>query len=140
MSCCFSHVLVLLDCSPVDDAIVNRVVKLVSCSGIRVTLAHVVHSHTLDQDRDLREKCATCLAERLAQFKGAGIDAASLMLSGEPEVEIVRAIEAGDYDLVALATHGHKAFMDVLYGSVSDHLKHSVDIPILMVRGSRSES
>ena len=59
-----------------------------------------------------------------------------MIFSGEPEIELVKEIETGKYDLVALATHGHKIFADILYGSVSDHLKHRVDVPILLVHGS----
>ena len=66
------------------------------------------------------------------------IEAETLLLSGEPEVELEKEIKTEKYDLVAMATHGHKAFSDILLGSVSDHLKHTIDVPILMVRGKQA--
>ncbi|MFA6857562.1 MAG: universal stress protein [Treponema sp.] len=131
----FSNILVLLDCSPVDDAVVNEVLRIASCGNVRITLVHVVHSHTLDQDRALRKKSGECMSERVRQFSSASVKAEPLFLSGEPETELARHINAGTYDLVAMATHGHKLFQDVLLGSVSDYLKHTVNVPLLMVRG-----
>jgi universal stress protein A len=133
--CPFSNILVLLDCSPVDDAVVNEVLRIAACGKVSVTLVHVVHSHTLDQDRALREKSEECMSARVRQFAAASVHAEPLFLSGEPETELARHINAGTYDLVAMATHGHKVFQDILLGSVSDYLKHSVDAPLLMVRG-----
>ena len=78
-----------------------------------------------------------CMAARKAELEAAGVETETLILSGEPEIELVKEIETGEYDLVALATHGHKLLADILFGSVSDHLKHEVDIPILLVRGTR---
>jgi len=136
MNCMFSHILVLLDCTPVDDAIVSKILDMVTGQNCKVTLVHVVHSHTIDQDRVFKKKTDDCISERIAQFVAAGINVTSLILSGEPEIELVKEINKGTYDLVAMATHGHKFFSDVLYGSVSDHLKHEVAVPLLLVRGT----
>jgi Universal stress protein UspA and related nucleotide-binding proteins len=133
--CPFSNILVLLDCSPVDDAVVNEVLRIVSGADVRVTLVHVVHSHTLDQDRALRAKSEACMTARVRRFAEASVNAEPLLLSGEPETELARHINEGTYDLVAMATHGHKALQDVLLGSVSDYLKHTVTVPLLLVRG-----
>lgn len=59
-----------------------------------------------------------------------------LLLSGEPEIELEKEINQGTYDLVAMGTHGHKRLGDMLYGSVSHHLKHTIEIPLLMVKSS----
>jgi universal stress protein A len=133
--CPFSHILLLLDCSLVDHAIIPKIIDMSRCGNARVTLAHVVHSHTIDQDRALKTKADRFLEPVLKQFRDAGINAEKLLLSGEPEKELVKEIGEGDYDLVAMATHGHKTFSDILFGSVSDYLKHETDVPLLMVRG-----
>ncbi len=43
-------------------------------------------------------------------------------------------IETGEYDLVAMATHGHNFFGDILFGSVSDSLKHKINVPLLLLK------
>ena len=132
----YHRILVLLDCSEVDDAIVCHIKDLARSEEASVVLVHVVHSHTLDQDRVLREKALSCMTQRKSELQDAGVSSETLILSGEPEIELVKEIETGTYDLVALATHGHKVFADILFGSVSDHLKHRVEVPILLVRGA----
>jgi universal stress protein A len=134
----FSHILVLVDCSSADDAIFDLVIRLADGSPTKVTLVHVVHSHTLDQDRALKKQAVDCLGKVLEKFDGAGIEADELLLSGEPETELEKEINKGDYDLIAMGTHGHKGFTDALYGSVSRYLKHAVAVPLLMVKNSKS--
>lgn len=131
----FSHILVLIDCSYADKAIIELVLKLLEGSRTDVTLVHVVHSHTLDQDRALKDQADTCLEEIYTRFLAAQAgEVTKLLLSGEPEVELEKEINQGPYDLVAMGTHGHKGFGDLLYGSVSHHLKHTVKTPLLMVK------
>jgi universal stress protein A len=135
----YRTILVPLDCSEVDDAVVCHVAVLAKEVGAKVVLAHVVHSHTLDQDRALKEKADACAERHARTLSGEGLSVETRMLSGEPEIELVKEIRGGDYDLVAMATHGHKFFSDLLFGSVSDHLKHEVSIPILLIRGTKCE-
>ncbi len=132
----YAKILVPLDCSPVDDAILCHVARLAKAEGSTVVLCHVVHSHTLDQDRVLRERAEEHFQRRKAELDADGVPVELLLLSGEPEVELVKEVNGGDYDLVALATHGHKFFSDILFGSVSKHLKHEVSTPILLIRGN----
>jgi len=56
------------------------------------------------------------------------------MPCGEPGEQILKEIEKGDYDLVAMATHGHKFPGDLLFGSVSNILKHKICIPLLRLK------
>lgn len=133
----YKKILVTLDCSPVDDAIVGHIILLAKAVGSSVILAHVVHSHTIDQDRALKEKATACLSSRKKEFAESGIPVSTVILSGEPEIELAKEIESNDYDLIAMATHGHKLFSDLLFGSVTDYLKHKISVPILLIDGSK---
>ena len=53
--------------------------------------------------------------------------------SGEPDKQILQEIQDGDYDLVAMATHGHSTFGQILFGSVSKTLKKQISIPLLLL-------
>ena len=133
----FSHILVLIDCSPADTAIIDLVIKLLDGSKTNVTLVHVVHSHTLDQDRALKEQADICLKDVFEKFLSIHAGSVNkLLLSGEPEIELEKEINQGNYDLIAMGTHGHKGLGDLLYGSVSHHLKHTVDVPLLLVKSA----
>lgn len=133
----YKKILVAMDCTSVDDAIIEHVSALALQNNAQIYLLHVVHSHTLDQDRALRELAETSLKSHYEVLKGRGIDASILIKSGEPDTEILAEIEGKDYDLVAMATHGHSFIGDILFGSVSRTLKHRISIPLLLIGPGR---
>ena len=133
----YRKILVAMDCSSVDDAIVAHVSDLALQNNAQVYLLHVVHSHTLDQDRVLREQAEASLNTTCGLLKAEGLKAHVLIRSGEPDAEILEEIEGKDYDLVAMATHGHTFIGDFLFGSVSRTLKHKISVPLLLIGPGR---
>ena len=133
----YREILVAMDCSPVDDAIIGHVTALALQNEARIHLIHVVHSHTLDQERALRERAEKDLSARCALLEEKGIAVRKVIRSGEPDAEILKEIEAADYDLVAMATHGHSYIGDLLFGSVSRTLKHKISVPLLLIGPGR---
>ena len=129
----YKKILVAMDCSPVDDTIIEHVSDLALQNNAQVYLLHVVHSHTLDQDRALRELADTSLKSRCEILQARGIETHIVIRSGEPDAKILEEIEGKDYDLVAMATHGHSFMGDILFGSVSRTLKHRISIPLLLI-------
>ena len=131
----YENILVLLDCSPVDDAIISHIKKLARHHNSRVHLFHVIHAHTLDQERMMTARLEQCFsrASRLLEEEGISVDYSST--EGEPAEEVLMKASQPTWDLVAMATHGHKAISDFILGSVSDVLKHKLNKPLLMIRG-----
>lgn len=129
----YKNILVTMDCSPVDDAVIEHVSALALQNNARVSLVHVVHSHTIDQDRALRESAEAALKARQEILEAQGIEARIIIRSGEPETEILSEIAGGGYDLVAMATHGHSFIGSILFGSVSRTLKHRIRTPLLLI-------
>ena len=129
----YKKILVAMDCSSVDDAIIEHVSALALQNKAQVFLIHVVHSHTLDQDRVLHAQAKACLKSRCKTLQAQGIEPHIVIRSGEPDKELLKEIEGKDYDLVAMATHGHSFVGDFLLGSVSRTLKHKISIPLLLI-------
>jgi nucleotide-binding universal stress UspA family protein len=129
----YEKILVTMDCSSVDDVIIEHVSALAIQNEAQVSLLHVVHSHTLDQDRALREAAEASLKSRCEALRARGIETRVVIRSGEPDAEILKEIEGTDYDLVAMATHGHSFLGDILFGSVSRTLKHRIRVPLLLI-------
>ncbi|MBK5200101.1 MAG: universal stress protein [Spirochaetaceae bacterium] len=133
----FENILLLIDCSPADHEVIKVIKKMMDGADSKLTLVHVIHSHTLDQQTALRKKATEYLESYKEDFINSGIkNTSKLFLSGEPEVQLIKEINEGNYDLVAMGTHGHKGFQDLLYGSVSTSLKHHIKTPLLLVKGS----
>lgn len=133
----YKKILVTMDCSPVDDVIIQHVSALALQNRAQVCLLHVVHSHTLDQDRVLLRMAEEALDSRRQLLEGRGIDVNVVIRSGEPDTEILEEIDEGGYDLVAMATHGHTFIGDFVFGSVSRTLKHRIRVPLLLIGPER---
>ena len=54
---------------------------------------------------------------------------------GEPVREITKRIQEKGCDLVAMGTHGHRGMADLFLGSTASPVQHSVDVPVLLLRG-----
>ncbi|MFA9424335.1 MAG: universal stress protein [Sedimentibacter sp.] len=130
----YHKILVTIDCSPVDETVLKHVAALAIQNEAIVYLLHVVHSHTLDQNRDLTQIAEIALSKYSQQLRDQGISVEVLLRSGEPETEIFKEIQQQDFDLVAMGTHGHSLLESALYGSVSRSLKYRISIPLLLIR------
>jgi len=133
----YKKILVTIDCSDVDEAIIKHVSALAIQNRAKVYLLHVIHSHTLDQHRTLSEKAEICLESHRIRLENLKIDVYKVIREGEPDIQILDEIENNDYDLVAMATHGHTFIGDLLFGSVSKSLKHKIKIPLLLLKRDR---
>ncbi len=133
----YKKILVAIDCSDVDEAIINHITLVARQNQAEVYLLHVLHAHSLDQKRVLRRRAEEILQAYRQRLRAQGIETFTRLKNGEPEEEILAEIAAGDYDLAAMATHGHGFLGDLLFGSVSDTLKHHIKIPLLLLRGGK---
>lgn len=133
----YKKILVAMDCSPVDKVIIEHVSALAVQNQAQVYLLHVIHSHTLDQDRALRERAEAAMQSSFETLEAQQIETHIIIRSGDPDKQILKEIKGSDYDLVAMATHGHSFFGDLLFGSVSRTLKHKISVPLLLISGSR---
>lgn len=131
----YKKILVAADCSSVDEPVIEHVARLALQNHAEVVLLRVVHSHTLDQDRALRNEAESHLEAYRRRLDARGVAVDVHIRAGEPADEVLAEIAENDYDLVAMGTHGHGFFADILFGSVSDTLKHKIDVPLLLLKG-----
>ena len=130
----YKNILVTIDCSPVDNAIIQHVALLAAQNRATVCLLRVIHAHTIDQRRVLHAQADVCLEKHSEELRMQGVDVRKLICDGEPDEQILKEIETGGYDLVAMALHGHKFPGDFLFGSISEILKHKISIPLLLIK------
>jgi nucleotide-binding universal stress UspA family protein len=138
----YRHVLVPLENSGFDDAILNHVRALALLCQARVTLIHVadgfaarnLHALKLRESEEMRAD-REYLDLRAAQLAAAELDVDSVLASGDPATEICAAADREQCDLIAMATHGHGFLNDVVRGSVANQVRHKSMVPVLLVRG-----
>ncbi|HEX2723727.1 MAG TPA: universal stress protein [Gemmatimonadaceae bacterium] len=139
----YRKILMPVENSPYDDAIVDHVRELARMCKSYVVLIHVADGFAARNisQLDLREseemKKDRAYIERLsAELEATGIDADAVLASGDPAKEIALAALREGCDLIAMATHGHKFIGDMIHGSVSHAVRHASTVPVLLVRGS----
>jgi nucleotide-binding universal stress UspA family protein len=69
-------------------------------------------------------------SERLSM---SGLKVRTLILEGNPPDQIRTVVSTGDYDLIAMATHGRSGFRRWVMGSFAERILHSSPIPIFVV-------
>ena len=138
----YKRILVPVENSPYDAAILEHVRALAKLCRASVVLIHVADGFAARNAKqlDLREseemrKDREYLEKLAGDLERDGIDADSILAGGEPSKEIVKVADSEKVDLIAMSTHGHRFVKDVLYGSVANEVRHITRIPVLLVRG-----
>jgi len=137
----YSRILVTLEHSKSDAAILTHVRGLAKFCGASVVLIHVAdgwaarnvkelslrESEEIRGDREYIERCRV-------ELEADGIPTEAVLASGNPSEEIVAAAERERVDLIAMATHGHRFLNDLIRGTVANEVRHRTLVPVLLVR------
>jgi nucleotide-binding universal stress UspA family protein len=143
----FSRILVALDHSKADAALLPRVRALARLTHARILLLHVStgwaaqwqqelnlsDSEEIQEDRDYLEDISRKLREE-------GFEVETVHALGRPPEEILKVARSKNCDLIAMTTHGHRLLSDIIYGETIEKVRHESEIPIFLVRaGAREE-
>ena len=137
----YRRILVAIENSPADQAIVNHVCALALHTGAELHLVHVAdgwaarnfdqlqlrESEEMKGDRDYLDRLARELTAK-------GLTVSTELAMGDPATELIRLAEARGVDLLAMSTHGHRFFNDLVRGTTVNHVRHLVKIPVLLLR------
>ena len=140
----YKRILVPLEHSEYDAAIIRHVRGLAKFTGASVVLIHVADGFAARNVRQLNLRESEemrvdrqYLDETCASLTADGIRTESLLAGGDPSKEITDAAAREGCDLIAMSTHGHRFIKDMIYGSVANEVRHLSRVPVLMVRGER---
>jgi len=135
----YGTILVTLDGTPSDRAIIEHIKRLAKLANSRLVLLHVADgwaARTYGRDavsREIAEDTAYLETVR-AEFQSAGIPAQAELAFGDPSKEIIKWVQQKGCDLVAMSTHGHRFLADVCLGTTANRVQHSVSAPVLLLR------
>lgn len=135
----YKKILVTLDGTPTDRAIIEHIKGLARQLGSRVVLLHVASGvpariHGPDASGREVEKGAAFIEQVRAEFAQAGISAEAQLAYGEPGKEIINWVNKNHCDLVAMSTHGHQFVADLVLGTTAFRVQHSLSVPVLLLR------
>lgn len=135
----YKTILVTVDGTPTDRAIIEHVKRLAKLAHSRVVVLHVADgwaarqygpdavSPEISEDTDYLQKVGT-------EFQEAGIPAETELAYGDPAREIVKWVEQKGCDLVAMSTHGHRFLADLFLGTTATRVQHKISVPVLLLR------
>jgi nucleotide-binding universal stress UspA family protein len=135
----YRKILVTLDATPTDRAIIEHIKDLAKMMDSRVTLLHVADGWAarmygadavgpeVSEDKAYLQKVKT-------EFESAGIPTEAALAYGDPASEIIKWVQKEGCDLVAMSTHGHRLIGDLIYGTTAPRVQHSVSVPVLLLR------
>jgi nucleotide-binding universal stress UspA family protein len=137
----YRRILVAIENSPADQAIVEHVRQLAAQTGAELHLVHVAdgwaarnfdrlqlrESEEMKSDRDYLAKLASVLSAH-------GLTVSTELAMGDPADELIRLSEERGADLLAMSTHGHRFLNDLVRGTTVNKVRHLVKIPVLLVR------
>src|SRR5437870_13456496 len=135
----YGTILVTLDGTSTDRAIIDHIKQLAQLAHSRVVLLHVADgwaARTYGPDAisaEITEDTAY-LGRVKEEFQAAGIPAEAELGYGEPVTEIIKWVEQKGCDLVAMSTHGHRLLGDLFFGTTASRVQHSISVPVLLLR------
>ncbi len=135
----YETILVTLDGTATDRAIIEHVKQLAKLAHSRLVLLHVADgwaARTYGPDAVSPEisEDTHYLEGVQKEFQALGIPAEIELAFGEPSQEIIRWVKKKGCDLVAMSTHGHRFLADMFLGTTATQVRHSVNVPVLLLK------
>ena len=135
----YDRILVTLDGTASDRAIIEHIKQLADIAHSRLVLLHVADgwaARTYGADAvspEIAEDTAYLNRVRV-EFISAGVPTEAELAYGDPADEIVKWVKQKGCDLVAMSTHGHRFFADMFLGTTANRVQHRISVPVLLLR------
>src|SRR5664280_2820839 len=114
----YKNILIPLENSCYDEVILKHIRPLAKLTNASITLVHVADGFMARNQKDLGESGEMSddyqyLKSRELELHSEGFEVKTVLLFGEPSKEILALAEKEHYDLIAMATHGHRGLSDI---------------------------
>jgi manganese transport protein len=134
----YKHMAVALEFSVYDAQIISEAVAL---GGIDATytLIHAVESAgAIKMGNEIADAETLHDLEILNQYKNdlinQGFYVDTQLGYGKAAKAIAEVVNAGQYDILIIGTHGHRGIKDFIFGATVDQVRHRIHIPLFIVK------
>jgi nucleotide-binding universal stress UspA family protein len=137
----YRRILVAVENSAADRTILTHVRQLAALTQAEILLVHVADGWVarnfdqlkLRESEEMRMDRAY-LARLASELAADSLKVDAVLAMGDPANELIRLAEERKVDLIAMSTHGHRFFNDLLRGTTVSKVRHVVKIPVLLLR------
>ena len=137
----YRRILVAVENSPADKTILSHVRQLAALTHAEILLVHVAdgwaarHFNHLKLRESEEMKADRAYLQQIAsELTSASLKVEAELAMGDPADQLIRLAEERNVDLIAMSTHGHRFFNDLLRGTTVSKVRHFVKIPVLLLR------
>lgn len=137
----YDTILIPLENGPADQTILNHIKPLARMTGADLILIHVADgwaARNFEQlnlaESDEMKEDRLYLEKRSAELQAEGFEVEHILAMGEPSEQIIKYANEHRVSLIAMSTHGHRFFGDLIHGSTADKVRHRVEIPVLLLK------
>ena len=136
----FKKILVALDNSPTDRAMLSPIVELAKVHDSELLLLHVsdgwaarnYHRFQLAESEEMKDD-RTYLETVAEEIRAKNVPVTTELALGDPAAGILKTAAEAECDLIAMTTHGHRFLKDLLYGSTITQVRHQAKVPVLLM-------
>jgi nucleotide-binding universal stress UspA family protein len=155
----FEKVLVCLDGSPLAEEILPYITKEAR-HFTKIILLEVLNEPVVDLPigipgetmmrvqtktmmqnfrKAVTEDAPAYLEKKAQPLRDKGMDVECVVLEGAPAQSIIDYAHENEIGLLAIATHGHSGFREVVMGSTAEYLLKQSGLPMLMVKPGKKK-
>ena len=131
------RLLVALDGSSRDAAVLDEVTRLAASAPLEVTLLRVAHYHTRGERVVEWARSEAIVEHARGRLSLPEAVIHTLVCDGEVAETIVAQAQARRADLVVMAGHGHTAPRRAIERSLPDWVRRHATVPVVVVRAQR---
>ena len=137
----YKTILVPVENRETDQTILRHIRPLARLTNAKLMLVHVAdgwaarnYEHLKLRESEEMKRDREYLVGLEQELQAEGFEVTSILAMGEPSTEIIKLARSHPVELIAMSTHGHRFISDLLYGSTADKVRHSVDVPVLLLK------
>lgn len=124
-----------------DAIVISEALTLAKLHNAKLSLIHIVNTpgtmvHGSEEKSLHSREDLTYIEELAREIEEHDLEVETTIRYGNPSEEIVKSVEEEGYDFLVLGSHGHHTFGDLFFGQTVESVRHSIKIPILVVRTS----
>jgi nucleotide-binding universal stress UspA family protein len=141
----FHRLLVAFDGSPHARRALREAIELAQANGATLTIVTVAPRPSVwafsapvsvDQLAHETERACQATLEEAVRAVPADVPVKTILKRGHAAQAIVDEAASGEYDLLVAGSRGRGELRSLLLGSVSHHVLHGTDLPVLVVHAT----